>query len=166
MQPTLFLSYGSPMIALMDSPARDFLAGLGASLPERPQAILAISAHWEAATPMLSAVARNETTRDFYGFPKSLFEMQYNAPGAPELAARIAAMLHEAGFSAELDTTRVLDHGPWVPLILAYARADIPVLQLSVQNQAGATVSLRARPGARPIASTRRAYPEQWQLHP
>lgn len=137
MQPTFFLSHGSPMTALMDSPARDFLASLGAALPERPQAILVISAHWETATPMLNAVARNTTIHDFYGFPKPLFDLQYNAPGAPALAGRIAAMLQAAGFAAGLDTARGLDHGAWVPLLLAYPRADIPVLQLSVQTHLG-----------------------------
>jgi 4,5-DOPA dioxygenase extradiol len=137
MQPTLFLSHGSPMTALMDSPARHFLATLATALPQKPAAILVISAHWEAARPTINAVAHNATIHDFYGFPKPLFEMRYEPPGAPELAARIAGLLRGAGFEPALDTTRGLDHGAWIPLILAYPQADIPVLQISVQPRLG-----------------------------
>ncbi len=125
------------MTALMDSPARHFLAGLAAVLPEKPAAILVVSAHWEAARPTLNAVAHNETIHDFYGFPKSLFEMRYEPPGAPALATRIAGMLAKAGFDPAIDSARGLDHGAWVPLSLAYPQADIPVLQLSVQSGLG-----------------------------
>jgi len=137
MQPTLFLSHGSPMTALMDSPAADFLASLGAALPERPKAILVISAHWETQAPMLNAVSRNETIHDFHGFPRPLYNLRYPAPGARGLATRIAERLTETGFPATLDTKRGLDHGAWVPLLLAYPAADIPVLQLSVQPGLG-----------------------------
>jgi 4,5-DOPA dioxygenase extradiol len=137
MQPTLFLSHGSPMTALMDSPARHFLETLATTLPQKPAAILVISAHWETASPTLNAVTQNQTIHDFYGFPKPLFEMRYEPPGAPALAARIAGLLQAAGIAATLNTTRGLDHGAWVPLILAFPRADIPVLQLSVQTQLG-----------------------------
>lgn len=136
MLPTLFISHGSPMTAIIDTPARRFLAGLGANF-ERPRAILVASAHWETGAPMLNAVARNATIHDFYGFPAALFAISYNAPGAPEIAAEIAAHLREAGFTATLDPKRGLDHGAWVPLCLAYPDADIPVLELSVQTALG-----------------------------
>jgi 4,5-DOPA dioxygenase extradiol len=135
--PSIFVSHGSPMLALSETPARDFLAKLGATLP-RPRAILVISAHWETAAPMVNAVARNETIHDFRGFPKALYELRYPAPGDAALAARIAALLDNAGFRAGIDTTRGLDHGAWVPLLLAYPEANIPVLQLSVQPHLGA----------------------------
>jgi 4,5-DOPA dioxygenase extradiol len=137
MQPTLFLSHGSPMTALTDSPAKTFLASLAATLGDRPNAILVISAHWETQTPTLNAVTRNETIHDFYGFPRALYSLQYPAPGAPELAARIARTLAAAGFPARLDKDRGLDHGAWVPLLLAWPAADIPVLELSVQSHLG-----------------------------
>jgi 4,5-DOPA dioxygenase extradiol len=136
MLPSLFLSHGSPMTAVLDTPARHFLAGLGAALP-RPRAILVVSAHWETATPMLNATARNETIHDFYGFPKQLYTLSYPAPGAPEWAKEIAETLRCAGFPAGLDHRRGLDHGAWVPLLLAWPAADIPVLQLSVQTALG-----------------------------
>lgn len=137
MQPTLFLSHGSPMTALTDSPARHFLTTLGTTLPERPKAILVISAHWETDCPTLNAVQRNTTIHDFFGFPEALKKLQYDAPGAPELAVEFANTLKAAGFDAEIDTMRGLDHGAWVPLLLAYPQADIPVLQLSVQPHLG-----------------------------
>ncbi|MDA8050545.1 MAG: class III extradiol ring-cleavage dioxygenase [Rhodospirillales bacterium] len=136
MMPTLFVSHGSPMTAITDTPARRFLAGLGGSLP-RPRAVLVASAHWETAEPMVNAVARNETIHDFYGFPQALFAISYSPPGAPEIASEIAASLDEAGFACGLDPRRGLDHGAWVPLFLAYPEAEIPVLQLSVQTALG-----------------------------
>ncbi len=137
MLPALFLSHGSPMTALTDSPARDFLLGLGATLPETPSAILVISAHWETDRPALNAVVRNETIYDFYGFPEALSRLRYEAPGAPALAGEIAGALRAAGFDAAIDNARGLDHGAWVPLKLAFPAAEIPVLQLSVQTRLG-----------------------------
>ncbi len=136
MLPTLYISHGSPMTALMDSPARHFLAGLGGLLP-RPKAILVASAHWETAVPTVNKVAQNATIHDFSGFPPALYALEYNAPGAPELALRIQHLLQASGFSPRLDTARGLDHGAWVPLLLAYPEADIPVLEISLQTQLG-----------------------------
>ncbi len=137
MQPTLFLSHGSPMTVLTDSPARDFLAGLASGMGERPKAILVVSAHWETERPTLNAVARNGTIHDFYGFPEALSKIRYEPPGAPALAVEIAETLREAGYDAAIDRARGLDHGAWTPLLLAYPAADIPVLQLSVQTRLG-----------------------------
>lgn len=136
MLPALFISHGSPMMALEPSSARDFLAGLGATLPQ-PRAILVASAHWETAQPQLNTVAVNDTIHDFYGFPPALFAMRYPAPGDPALAQRVAEMLRGAGFNALLDPVRGLDHGAWVPLTLMYPAHDIPVLQLSLQTPLG-----------------------------
>jgi 4,5-DOPA dioxygenase extradiol len=133
MFPALFLSHGSPMLALTDSPARDFLRGLGRELGE-PSAILVASAHWETAAPAFSSVARNATIHDFYGFPPELYEMRYEPPGAPALAAEAARLVAAAGLEATIDTGHGLDHGAWVPLVLMYPRADIPVLQVGIQS--------------------------------
>lgn len=134
--PALFISHGSPMTAILDSPASRFLKGLADGLA-RPEAILVASAHFESVRPTLTAVGRNETIHDFFGFPRALFEIRYPAPGAPELAEEIAAGLQAAGFMVELDRGRGLDHGAWVPLSLAYPKAEIPVLELSVQTALG-----------------------------
>ncbi len=137
MIPSLFVSHGSPMLALTNTPARQFLAGLAATLPE-PSAIIVISAHWETAEPRVNAVTRNQTIYDFRGFPPALYQLTYQPPGDAALATKIAdhlraAHLHAPGLAASIDHQRGLDHGAWVPLLLAYPNATIPVLQVSVQ---------------------------------
>lgn len=132
----IFLSHGAPTLAFEDVAARHFLEGLAGLMP-RPRAILAVSAHWETRTPTVNAVARNATIHDFSGFPDELYRLDYPAPGDPELADRVADLLGVAGLPAVVDTQRGLDHGAWVPLMLAWPQADIPVLQLSVQSHLG-----------------------------
>jgi 4,5-DOPA dioxygenase extradiol len=142
MLPALFISHGSPMLALTDSPARDFLRGLGREIG-RPEAILVASAHWETAVPTLNSVARNATIHDFYGFPPALFAMRYEPPGAPALAAKAGGLLTAAGLGSAVDPARGLDHGAWVPLTLMYPEADIPVVQVGIQSHLGPAHSLR-----------------------
>lgn len=143
--PTLFLSHGSPMLALQDSPARRFLQGLGKSM-ERPSAIIVVSAHWETrGGPAVSLAQQPETIHDFGGFPRALFEMQYPASGAPEAAHRASALLEAHGIPVGRSAERGLDHGAWVPLHLMYPDADIPVAQLSVVH--GASPSAHERIG-------------------
>jgi len=120
----------------MDSPATTFLRGLAATM-ERPKAILVASAHWETERPEVNAVDVNGTIHDFYGFPRALYQLTYPAPGDKPLAARVANLLHAAGLPTTLDPARGLDHGAWVPLLLAYPAHDIPVLQLSIQSHLG-----------------------------
>ena len=136
MFPAIFLSHGAPTLPLVDAPARDFLRGLGRQLG-RPRAILVASAHWETSVPTLSSVARNTTIHDFRGFPRALYELRYEPPGAPEIAEQATDLLCAAGLASWLDHARGLDHGAWVPLLLMYPDADIPVLQVSVQPQFG-----------------------------
>ncbi|MDE1915167.1 MAG: dioxygenase [Sphingomonadales bacterium] len=136
MQPTLFLSHGSPMMPLEDIPARAFIASLGQRL-ERPKAILLVSAHWDNDVPTLTAAQDLDTIHDFYGFPPALYALSYPAHGAPELAETIADLLGDAGLRAHTDATRGLDHGAWVPLMLMYPQADVPVIQLSIQSRLG-----------------------------
>lgn len=131
--PTLFLSHGPPNLVLYEGPVRSFLRSLGEQL-ERPAAIVAVSAHWEARTPTVNASEHPKTIHDFFGFEPPLYEMRYGAPGAPELARRIERLLSEAGMRAALDPARGLDHGVWTPLMLMYPQADIPVTQVSVQR--------------------------------
>jgi 4,5-DOPA dioxygenase extradiol len=140
--PSLFLSHGAPTLPLTDTPARDFLKHIGSQL-DRPKVILVASAHWETAQPTVNAVESNETIPDFFGFPPPLYELHYDAPGSPELAGRVAELLQAAGFACAIERRRGLDHGAWVPLLLMYPQADIPVLQLSIQPHAGPEHHLR-----------------------
>jgi 4,5-DOPA dioxygenase extradiol len=146
--PTLFISHGSPMLALDEtSPAHAFLKGLAASLP-RPRAILVISAHWETAAPRITGAAHLDTIHDFYGFPEPLYDLRYPASGNHALARDIAGLLAPP---AGIDLIRGLDHGAWVPLRLMYPDADIPVLQLSLQTQLGTEHHLRLGEAIKPL---------------
>ena len=132
--PVLFVGHGSPMNALEDNVYTRAWRALGKRLP-RPRAIVSISAHWETKGVLITAAARQRTIHDFYGFPQALFDVQYNPPGDPELARRIAAML--APFArADLDSWG-LDHGTWSVLTSMYPDADIPVLQISMDIRLG-----------------------------
>lgn len=148
----IFLSHGSPMLALEDAAARRFLTGLAASIP-RPRAILVASAHWETRIPTVGAVARNTTIHDFSGFPAALYGLRYPAPGDPELADRVVDLLGTAGLPVGVDTNRGLDHGAWVPLMLAWPDADIPVVQISVQSHLGPGHHLELGRALAPLAN-------------
>lgn len=134
--PTLFISHGSPMLAIQDSPARQFLQQLGKSLP-RPSAIVVASAHWELADGTgVTCAKQPKTIHDFGGFPDALFAIDYPAPGAPALAEQVAKLLEISGLSVRRDPDRGLDHGAWVPLQLMYPQADIPVVQVALPRGA------------------------------
>jgi 4,5-DOPA dioxygenase extradiol len=140
--PSLFLSHGAPTLSLDDTPARAFLSGLGERLGQ-PRAILVASAHWDTERPRVTSTERNATIHDFYGFPRETFRLRYDAPGSPELAARVVDLLGAAGLGGETDNSRGLDHGAWVPLSLIYPQADIPVAQVSIQGARGPEHHLR-----------------------
>ena len=134
--PSVFISHGSPMHALEPGAAGEAWAALGRKLP-RPKAILIASAHWETNVPMLTGSDKPETIHDFSGFPEPLYRLRYPAAGAPEVAQRAQSLLKEAGFTAGIDGCRGLDHGAWSPLLYAYPKADIPVVQISIQPALG-----------------------------
>lgn len=134
--PALFVTHGAPTLPVEPGPAHDFLTTLGANFA-RPREILCISAHWECAEPSLSAAEHPNTIHDFHGFPPALYALDYPAPGAPDLARRGAALLQAAGLGGRIVPDRGLDHGAWVPLMLSYPEADIPVTQISVQTALG-----------------------------
>lgn len=127
----LFVSHGAPTLPIEDIPARRFLETLGETV-DRPDAICCVSAHWDTGRAAVTGATRLETIHDFYGFSPPLYALRYPAPGAPALAADIAARL-----GGDIDPARGLDHGAWVPLLMAYPDADVPVAQVSLQSAQG-----------------------------
>jgi len=134
--PTLFISHGSPTLAIERSPARDFLAGYGAALG-KPRAIVIASAHFVTSRPAVVGDERPGMIYDFYGFPDALRQIVYPAPGDPLVAMKVAGLLQQAGFAPAIVTGRGYDHGAWVPLSLLYPQADVAVVQVAVQPHLG-----------------------------
>lgn len=127
--PALFIGHGSPMNALEDNGYTRVWKSLGETLP-RPKGIVAISAHWYTRGTGVTVMPRPKTIHDFYGFPPALFAQNYAAPGDPALALRVQELLRPVPVAA--DQQWGLDHGTWSVLVHMYPRADIPVVQLSI----------------------------------
>lgn len=130
--PTVFVSHGAPNIVIEPSEANTFLKQLGQKLG-KPEAILAISAHWGTEYPMVTGTSQPQTIHDFSGFSPELYQLHYAAPGNPNLASQVADLLTSEEIDCGIDPTRGFDHGVWTPLMLMYPTADIPVVQLSIQ---------------------------------
>lgn len=145
-QPVLFLAHGAPTLALDGGEWGPALRRFGQDLA-RPAAVLVVSAHWESlGAPRITAAARPGVMHDFGGFPEPLYQLDYPCPGDPLLAARIAKAL-----CADLDGSRPLDHGAWVPLRWLFPAAEIPVLQLSLPRPRDAAGLLRLGEALRPF---------------
>ena len=142
MLPSLFISHGSPMLALEPGASGPALAELAAALP-RPRAVLVVSAHWESPGLKVGSAAQPRTWHDFGGFPAELYAVQYPAPGEPQLAQQVRQLLIDAELPTEMDEQRPRDHGAWVPLTLMYPDADIPVVQLSLPSHAGPELQVK-----------------------
>lgn len=131
----LFIPHGGGPLPLMGEPSHDamvaYLRGVQADLG-RPKAIVVVSAHWECPNPTITSAASPGLYFDYYGFPPETYELKYPAPGSPELADQLAGLLRDGGFEPALDDERDFDHGMFVPLMLMYPDADIPVVQLSM----------------------------------
>jgi 4,5-DOPA dioxygenase extradiol len=133
--PVLYLPHGGGPLPLLRDPNHhrltQFISGLGQKLAT-PAAILVISAHWETVQPALTAADNPALLFDYSGFPAQSYQLSYPAPGAPQLATKIAEKLQQAGFNSQLNISRGWDHGVFVPLLMLRPQADIPVLQLSL----------------------------------
>jgi 4,5-DOPA dioxygenase extradiol len=130
--PAVFLGHGNPMNALRDNAWSRAWATLGAALEPRPRAVLAVSAHWYVTGTAVTAMASPRTIHDFGGFPRDLFAVRYPAPGDPALAARVAELL--APLPVRADDAWGLDHGTWSVLCHVFPAAEIPVVQLSIDE--------------------------------
>jgi aromatic ring-opening dioxygenase catalytic subunit (LigB family) len=140
-QPSIFLPHGGGPCFFMDwtwGPAdtwhatERFLAGVAATLPSRPRALLVISGHWEEPAFTVSTAPHPELIFDYYGFPPHTYQLTWPAPGEPELARRVKALLEDAGLPTAESATRGYDHGVFVPLKVAFPEAQIPVVTLSL----------------------------------
>ncbi|HEV8661077.1 MAG TPA: 4,5-DOPA dioxygenase extradiol [Thermoanaerobaculia bacterium] len=126
--PVIFFGHGNPMNAIEENAYTKAWSQIGKTIP-RPKAIVAVSAHWYLPATMVTAVEHPRTIHDFGGFPRPLYEVRYNAPGDPALARRLHEMLN-----ADLDDRWGFDHGTWSVLCHVYPNADVPVVQLSIDE--------------------------------
>lgn len=136
--PTLFLSHGSPMIAIEPGDAGLFMQRLGPTIDRlwgRPRAIVIMSPHTATRTPFVLGAAHHDTIHDFGGFPEALNEIYYDAPGEPELAHQVTHLLADAGQLAQFTTQGGLDHGIWTTLMHLYPQVDVPVVPVSLTPQ-------------------------------
>ena len=133
-QPVLFVSHGSPMLAL-EPPGHPYAQALrtfALDLPEAPRAVLVVSAHWQTRDPQATSSPRPGVLHDFSGFPPALFDLDYPAPGDPVLAGQVTDRLTAIGMTASLAPDRPLDHGAWAVLRHLFPGAEVPVVQVSL----------------------------------
>ena len=140
-QPSLFIPHGGGPCFFMDWDPADtwqgmanFLKGIESTLPQRPDAIVLISAHWLAPQFTVTGHARPELIYDYYGFPAHTYELSYPASGQPQLAERVVELIRERGMTAQVDAERGFDHGMFIPLKVMFPEANIPVVQLSLRQ--------------------------------
>lgn len=149
--PTWFIPHGGGPCFFMDWDPPDawnktasFLKGMAATLPQRPRAIVLVSAHWLESSFSVTSGTQPELIYDYYGFPPHTYELQYPAPGEPQLAARITELLGRQQLPSQANPGRGFDHGMFIPLMLMFPNADIPVVQLSLRKDLDPSVHLKA----------------------
>jgi len=138
--PAIFFGHGNPMNTLLNNDYTRGWAAIGAEIPP-PKAVLCMSAHWYLPSSLVTAMPFPPTIHDFGGFPRELYEVKYPAPGDPDLAGRVQALL--APVSVRLDEQWGLDHGTWSVLRHVFPEADVPVVQLSIDERQPAAFHYR-----------------------
>jgi aromatic ring-opening dioxygenase catalytic subunit (LigB family) len=156
-QPSFFIPHGGGPCFFMPDPTHvwtgmeAFLKGIVNTLPERPKAIIVVSGHWETAGFAFTSTIRPTLIYDYSGFPSYTYQLRYDVPGAPELAAHAAKLLKDSGLVAAVDPERGLDHGVFVPLMVAFPDADIPVIEMSVDKNLDPALHLAAGRALSPL---------------
>lgn len=141
----VYFSHGGGPLPILGDPGHKAMVDFMRALPEKlrkPEAILVVSAHWEERVATLMGAPHPGMFYDYYGFPEQAYKITYPAPGDPELANRIAALLQENGIASAIDSQRGFDHGSFIPLKLMYSQADIPMLQMSLLNSLDAAAHI------------------------
>jgi aromatic ring-opening dioxygenase catalytic subunit (LigB family) len=156
--PTLFVPHGAGPCFFMDwnppgiwDPMADWLGHIADELPLRPRAILLVSAHWLESSFDVTAGAQPALIYDYSGFPRHTYELRYDAPGDPALAAGIVSLLGASGIESHANGSRGFDHGMFVPLKLMFPDADIPVVQLSLRHDLDPAAHLAAGAALAPL---------------
>jgi 4,5-DOPA dioxygenase extradiol len=163
--PSLFVSHGAPTFALEPGLAGPRLTGLGRSLP-RPQAVLVVSPRWMTPTPRVGTAMQPDTLHDFGGLDPALYRLGYPARGHAELAQRTVECLTAAGWPAQADERRGLDHGAWVPLLRLFPDAGVPALQVSLPSHLDAERAWAFGQALAPLAVVQRQPPSsRWPPH-
>lgn len=142
---------GGPAGMFSDSTLSSHLRSLADHLPSPPKAILVISAHWEERELRVSSSEHPSMLYDYGGFPAETFKYKYDAPGKPELAARVCALLGASGHTCKPDPTRGYDHGVFVPLMLAFPHAEVPIVCLSLHASLDPATHLSMGRALRPL---------------
>jgi len=159
-QPSLFIPHGGGPCFFMKwtmgrpdtwDKTRAFLESIPASLPEKPQALLVISGHWEEDVPTVGAAKSPQLIYDYSGFPPETYQLTWPAPGFPELAGQVKSLLQKAGLPATSSDTRGYDHGVFIPLKVAFPQADIPVVTLSLANSLDPALHLKIGRALKPL---------------
>ncbi|MEM1381982.1 MAG: class III extradiol ring-cleavage dioxygenase [Pseudomonadota bacterium] len=159
MQPTFFINHGGgPCFFLEQGPMRDnwrsleaHLRTFASRLDEWPRAILIVSGHWEEDLPTVNTGPAPDLLFDYYGFPPHTYALSYRAPGAPQLAEQALKALRDAGVTGRTDKARGWDHGVFVPLMVMFPDADVPVAQLSLQRGLDPVTHLKIGAALRPL---------------